>query len=1137
MKIKTPVVLLLCVFALQITCRADVTDTERIDYVKKVWGVVSDGDDSAQFFTDKLNLQYNGSPNKFKDYVSAFISAGKLSVQLDHKDYYGAARTAADFAADSALTAIFQELEVAGEVGVVSFSVGMIDFSLNYFVKTVGQTTFNEQCRFYFVAREQLGMSAHDILNHPNNRDDILFDDSGWIYTLPDQGLSWRAGHPFFASPADFFAVAEKLYSQHTNQLALEADSQQIGEAFRQVVQPVGPQFTTNLNNQTITEGQTIMFAVAVSGTGPFQYVWSVNGSALAGPYGSSLNATEAGTYQVTVYDANQRLARSRVATLTVNPPSAPVTIGSPVAGAFLNGTYTVRASAPSASKVEFWLDGVRRYTDPAAPFTWNWDTTVDGDGSHQLIAKAYSGTNLLGSTPARTVTVDNTSSGNCADANEPNNSSLTGTWLPLGTSLNSYICTASDVDWFRIPVTMAGVITISLTVPAGQDFDLEFYGADGTWKAGSYQGAGKAENISFNAVTPGIYYARVYGFPAGNGSHSTSVAYTISATPANMEDGLVAYYPFNGNASDASGNGFDGVEQNVTATADRFGNANSALLFNGSSSDVEVTNIFPMLNEQTVAVWVNPATLNGYQPIIDKAIPGFGGEVDFQLRLPNNGNPNDGTVNWVVNTEYGATGTFAGAIGHTILPVGQWSFVACVTDQANNQVRLYVNGVLDATGSMGGRTVRNRNYPFRIGKQIGQQVNFSFNGSIDDVRIYNRALSAAEIQQIYSKESANPAEAELNSGLVADYPFNGNANDLSGNNNPGTVHNSTLTTDRFGVPNSAYDFNGSNGFIDVPQNTGFDLTTNFALSAWIYQRGTVSGGYRIFDKLDAVTPGFALDTYSCSGGSGHRLRLQGAAINPCNAPGSTDYALMAWHHVVATVSGNVGKVYLDGNLEGTGDVGNIPHSALDLFIGSAHLYGGAGNVEWFNGVIDDVRIYNRALSAPEVQQLYNTAEIAQVSGAITILSQPASHKSSVGDSTVFSVTTDSTNSVGYQWQHNGADIPGANATNYITPALTLADNGAIYLVRITNSTSSVFSTPAVLTITTPRIGTFSISTNGNFSFVVNTDDSRPHTIEVSTNLVNWSPVATNSAINGVINYSSAVTSGDRQRFYRAVVR
>ncbi len=220
---------------------------------------------------------------------------------------------------------------------------------------------------------------------------------------------------------------------------------------------------------------------------------------------------------------------------------------------------------------------------------------------------------------------------------------------------------------------------------------------------------------------------------------------------------------------------------------------------------------------------------------------------------------------------------------------------------------------------------------------------------------------------------------ADLNDGLIAYYPFNGNANDASGNGNNGTVYNATLTMNRFGTANTAYDFNGNSSYIDIPKNSVLNnLTTNFTLSAWIYQRNAQPNGYRIIDKCTAGTPnGWTFDT--CDNNTGRKVRIQGAANNGLNVVGNTEYSLMTWHHVVTTVSGPTGKVYLDGNLDGTGDVGNIPANALDIFIGRAHPNNGSGVVEWFNGIIDDVRIYNRALSDSEVQQLYSLPDTGPI--------------------------------------------------------------------------------------------------------------------------------------------------------------
>lgn len=215
-------------------------------------------------------------------------------------------------------------------------------------------------------------------------------------------------------------------------------------------------------------------------------------------------------------------------------------------------------------------------------------------------------------------------------------------------------------------------------------------------------------------------------------------------------------------------------------------------------------------------------------------------------------------------------------------------------------------------------------------------------------------------------------SQSFLTNGLVAYYPFNGNANDASGNGNNGILYGGTiLTADRFGQTNAAYDFDGSSAYVAIPQNAVLNsLTTNFTLSVWIWQRGAIAEGYRIVDKCTAGTPnGWTFDTLGCTGRGGHALRLEAANnANSCNVIGGTDYSLMQWHHVVATVSGTNGMVYLDGKLDGTGSVGDIPVNTLDVYIGLEHP-GGSGF--WFNGKIDDVRIYGRTLSADEVAVLY----------------------------------------------------------------------------------------------------------------------------------------------------------------------
>ena len=91
-------IIALCIFGSTSNSRGGVTDAQRADYVQKTWGLATDGSDAAQYFSDKLNIQYDRIP--FKDYVTALVTANQLAAQLENKDYYDAARTATGYATD-----------------------------------------------------------------------------------------------------------------------------------------------------------------------------------------------------------------------------------------------------------------------------------------------------------------------------------------------------------------------------------------------------------------------------------------------------------------------------------------------------------------------------------------------------------------------------------------------------------------------------------------------------------------------------------------------------------------------------------------------------------------------------------------------------------------------------------------------------------------------------------------------------------------------------------------------------------------------------------------------------------------------------------------------------------------------------
>lgn len=205
---------------------------------------------------------------------------------------------------------------------------------------------------------------------------------------------------------------------------------------------------------------------------------------------------------------------------------------------------------------------------------------------------------------------------------------------------------------------------------------------------------------------------------------------------------------------------------------------------------------------------------------------------------------------------------------------------------------------------------------------------------------------------------------ADLNEGLVAYYPFNGNANDESGNGNNGAVNGATLTLDRFGNEDSAYSFDGLNDYIQLGISNKLKMPA-FTLATWA--KTSYNGGnclYRWWNYGQAWfvnTSSFSLGFHSSTG-----------------AYYSTSYKFPIdedWHFLVGSFDGSTLKLYKDGVLLTTNS-NTAPiyyNAATGAFIGKN------GSENYFNGKIDDFRIYNRALSEVEIQELFTIDDIVEI--------------------------------------------------------------------------------------------------------------------------------------------------------------
>jgi hypothetical protein len=208
----------------------------------------------------------------------------------------------------------------------------------------------------------------------------------------------------------------------------------------------------------------------------------------------------------------------------------------------------------------------------------------------------------------------------------------------------------------------------------------------------------------------------------------------------------------------------------------------------------------------------------------------------------------------------------------------------------------------------------------------------------------------------------------EVDGGLVAHYPFDGDAQDASGSGNhgiPGAT--TTLTTDRFGQPDAAYQFDGSTSRITVPGSPSLDSAdTAVTMAAWIQLDGWSLVGDEfgpILMKSDESSNAFMYRLYTSPAGLG-------ASIGDWNqtAADGTEFAFSRWYHVAAAWDGAEARLYVDGERRETVPlaVAAPPQDGRPLIIGAD----APGVLEVFAGKIDDLRIYNRALSDAEVAVL-----------------------------------------------------------------------------------------------------------------------------------------------------------------------
>jgi hypothetical protein len=295
-------------------------------------------------------------------------------------------------------------------------------------------------------------------------------------------------------------------------------------------------------------------------------------------------------------------------------------------------------------------------------------------------------------------------------------------------------------------------------------------------------------------------------------------------------------------------------------------------------------------------------------------------------------------------------------------------------------------------------------------------------------------------------------------SGLVGWWPFNGNANDISGNGNNGTNNGASLTADRFGNANSAYNFSGGSS-VSVPMTLLLHNLPVRTFSCWFNANGAQNGG-RIYETTYlnggiAMYNGNVLDAWYYNG------------TNECNVTNIITGNLNQWHHLVYVTDSNtgLGSIYLDGVFIDSRN--GLPFTSPSNWLNNFLRFGLGAQGESFIGKIDDIGIWNRALTQEEITNLYNGCQL-------TVNTQPNSQTININNNAQFEVGS-SDPSATFQWQtdlgvgfqnlNSVGQFSGATTNTLSVSNVTLSNNNQPFRCIVSSGSCSDTSNVAVLTV------------------------------------------------------------------------
>ncbi|MCF8422669.1 MAG: LamG domain-containing protein [Chitinophagaceae bacterium] len=438
---------------------------------------------------------------------------------------------------------------------------------------------------------------------------------------------------------------------------------------------------------------------------------------------------------------------------------------------------------------------------------------------------------------------------------------------------------------------------------------------------------------------------------------------------PPSASDGLVLYLDAANSASySGSGNTFYNLV-NASIGGSIIGYASTpidntqikSLTFDGSNDFISVGSLGSFYTQGTISFWMKSL------------------DITANYRNPFATNYNGSNTN-VLRFEQGEglgafkcwfgdpSGTIA-SLSYSSISANTWYNVVLTWNQSTTTVTGYMNGVLDVNNSS---WVRWPTSFVNVGIGLGYNSRY-FLGNIGQVSIYNRALSASEIFQNYnaSKKRYFQEENIVTNGLIlnidpskpSSYVGSGNAiYDLSGAGNTGTLANGPIFS---GLNGGSLIFDGLEEYIDIPSISS--ISGDFTVALWFYSTAASENIYKRLIDFNYET-GFWLGRYANTDTWG------GGIIEP-NGPYGIylPFTNNQWHYLVSIRRGSTHILYGDGI---TSTVSNSVSTSILTSVNKLQIArqpGGAN--QYFAGRIAQVQLYNRALSAVEVEQNYNATK------------------------------------------------------------------------------------------------------------------------------------------------------------------